>query len=248
MLDFTFNGWGNKYPATADNNLTRNLFQQKAFSETPLTSIDMVLEGGAIEVDGEGTLLTTKSCLLSPTRNADLSLSQIEENLKKYLGIERILWLEHGALAGDDTDGHIDTLARFIDPHTICYVKCSDPQDTHFQTLQAMENELRAFRDYQGNPYRLIPLPLPKPIYADFDGRRLPATYANFLFVNDGILVPTYDDAANDEAFYILAECFSDREIVTMPCLPVVQWYGSLHCMTMQLPAGVVSSNNDRYH
>ncbi|VVC77054.1 Agmatine deiminase [Aquicella siphonis] len=241
LLDFLFNGWGNKYPHANDNEITRSIHAQHAFGGTLLQSINMVLEGGAIEVDGKGTLLTTSSCLLSKSRNAHLTKEAIEHNLRQLLGVERILWLDHGYLAGDDTDGHIDTLARFTDPHTICYIRCNDPNDEHYSALKKMEEQLRTFTDFQGNPYRLVPLPWPRPRYADYDGRRLPATYANFLIINGAVLVPTYDDPADEEALATLADCFPDRKIIGIHSLPVIQWYGSIHCMTMQLPLGVLS-------
>lgn len=241
LLDFTFNGWGDKYPHANDNMISRLLYKQGAFGDTTLQSIDLVLEGGAIEVDGNGTLLTTSSCLLSKTRNAHLSKDEITRQLQEHLGVNRILWLDHGYLAGDDTDGHIDTLARFTDPHTICYIRCTDPDDEHYAALNAMEEQLRAFTDYQGNPYKLVPLPWPKARYANYDGRRLPATYANFLIINGAVLVPTYDDPADMEALAAVSGCFPDRKIIGIHSLPVIQWYGSIHCMTMQLPLGVLS-------
>lgn len=240
LLDFTFNGWGNKYPAENDNYITRSLHAQHAFGDTPLTTIDMVLEGGGIEVDGQGTLLTTSSYLLAKTRNPVLTRAEITNNLQRLFGIKKILWLDHGYLAGDDTDGHIDTLARFTDAHTICYTACSDPHDEHFTALKAMEDQLQGFTDYQNQPYQLIPLPWPRARFADYDGRRLPLTYANFLIINDAVLVPTYADPADAHALKILASCFPNRQIIPIPCLPIVQWYGSLHCMTMQLPEGVL--------
>jgi agmatine deiminase len=160
--------------------------------------------------------------------------------MHELFGIKQILWLAHGSLAGDDTDGHIDTLARFIDPDTICYVTCNDPEDEHYTTLKEMEAQLRSFSNHAGKPYTLIPLPWPKARYADYDGRRLPATYANFLLINDAVLVPTYDDPADAAALQIFSRCFPGREIIGIHCLPVIQWYGSLHCMTMQLPEGVL--------
>lgn len=241
LLDFIFNGWGKKYPAENDNRITHSLHSQRAFGATKHAAIDIVLEGGSIEVDGHGTLLTTRSCLFATTRNPTLTPTDIADNLRELLGIKKILWLDHGHLAGDDTDGHIDTLARFTDAHTICYTACSDPDDEHFTALKAMENQLRTFTDYQGKPYRLLPLPWPKARYADYDGRRLPLTYANFLIINDAVLVPTYHDPAADAAaLKILTACFPQREMVPIHCVPVVQWYGSLHCMTMQLPEGVL--------
>lgn len=240
LLDFTFNGWGDKYPAQEDNKITRLLHNQQAFGDTAITTIDMVLEGGSIEVDGKGTLLTTSSCLLAKTRNPSLSQTEVSDSMHELLGINRILWLDEGYLAGDDTDGHIDTLARFIDPHTICYITCDDTDDEHFQPLKKMEKQLQSFTDYQGNPYQLVPLPWPKARYADYDGRRLPATYANFLIINGAVLVPTYDDPADEQALRILARHFHDREIIAIPSLPIIQWYGSIHCMTMQLPQEVL--------
>jgi agmatine deiminase len=239
FLDFIFNGWGNKYPAQNDNLLTRKLHQQQAFNQTPLVHIPLVLEGGAIETDGCGTLLTTRSCVLSNTRNPEYTQQQIENYFQQFFGVSQILWLEHGALAGDDTDGHIDTLARFVNPHTICYISCNDPNDEHFVELKKMEQELKNFCNTQGEPYKLIPLPLPNACYAQHDGRRLPASYANFLIINDAILVPTYSSPTTDEqALMILRECFPEREIIAVPCLAAVQWFGAVHCFTKQLPVG----------
>lgn len=241
LLNFIFNGWGEKYDHANDNQITPKLYQQHAFGNTAIHSIPMVLEGGAIEVDGHGTLLTTSSCLLAPTRNPNMSKDEITNTLKQLFGISRVLWLDHGYLAGDDTDGHIDTLARFTDPHTICYIRCDDPNDEHYHALREMEVQLKTFTDYEGNPYRLVPLPWPKARFADYDGRRLPATYANFLIINDAVLVPTYDDPADELALSTIADCFPDRQIIAIPSLAVIQWYGSIHCMTMQLPKGVLS-------
>jgi len=240
IMDFKFNGWGGKYPAENDNLITRTLHAKGCFNRTPMQSVEMILEGGGIEVDGHGTLLTTTSCLLAKTRNPELTQAEIESRLKTMFGLERVLWLEHGDLSGDDTDGHIDTIARFVDPHTICYVSCTDPEDEHFETFKKMEQQLQTFTDYKGNPYTLIPLPWPKAKYAEFDGRRLPATYANFLIINGAVLAPTYDDPADEEALQTLQDCFPDREIIPIPSTAVIQWYGSVHCMTMQLPYGVL--------
>ncbi len=241
LLDFTFNGWGDKYPAEHDNEITRTLHSQGAFRAATLQTQDMVLEGGALEVDGQGTLLTTRSCLLSSTRNPHLNEKQITEKLQQKLGIKKILWLDFGALAGDDTDGHVDTLARFVDPHTICYVRCDDEKDEHYSSFQKMEEQLRTFTDYRDQPYQLIPLPWPRARYADYDGRRLPLTYANFLIINDAVLVPTYDDTADQDALKIIKKLFPRHDIIPIPSVPLIQWYGSLHCMTMQLPEGVVT-------
>lgn len=239
ILDFTFTGWGNKYPAENDNQLTKNLHKHGVFPNTQLSSFEFVLEGGSVEVDGEGTLLTTSSCLLNPNRNADLSREEITKQLMELLGVKRILWLENGYLAGDDTDGHIDTLARFTDPHTICYVSCDDPSDEHYAELNLMKKELESFKNLQGNPYRLTPLPWPQ-AKVNSEGRRLPATYANFLIINGAVLMPTYDDPADQIAALQLQKCFPDREIVSIPCRSLIENFGSLHCVTMQLPEGAV--------
>lgn len=239
LLDFKFNGWGGKYVAVLDDNISRRLHEDGAYGDAPLETIDLVLEGGSIEVDGGGTLLTTRRCLLAPTRNPQLDQPQIETRLRQLLGVRRFLWLDHGYLAGDDTDSHIDTLARFCDAQTIAYVACDDPRDEHYAELRAMEAELQSFRTADDAPYRLVALPWPRARHDD-SGRRLPATYANFLVINGAVLVPTYDDPADAAALACLRSCFPGREIVGVPCLPLIHQYGSLHCVTMQLPAGVL--------
>ncbi len=239
LLDFTFNGWGGKHAHARDNRITAALHAQGAFGTTPLEAVAMVLEGGSVEVDGLGTLLTTSHCLLTPTRNPELDRAAIEARLGQWLGIDRVLWLSEGHLEGDDTDAHIDTLARFCDPHTIAYVACDDPNDSHYPALKAMEAELTALRDRDGRPYRLVPLPWPRPAFSA-DGQRLPATYANFLIINGAVLVPTYRDPADAVALERLASCFPGREIVAIDCRPIIEQYGSLHCLTMQLPEGVL--------
>jgi len=236
-LDFTFNGWGNKFSAMRDNALTRKLEQYGAW-QSPVETIDFVLEGGALEVDGHGTLLTTERCLLAPTRNPHLNREQIEDVLKAQLGLNRVLWLKHGDLIGDDTDGHIDTIARYCDPTTIAYQACEDPSDAHYEDLAAMEAELRALRDWQGRPYKLVGLPLPAPIVEADDGRRLPAGYANFLIMNGAVLVPIYGQPLDEEALRRLRPLFPDREVIGIDCNALIQQYGGLHCITMQLPAG----------
>ncbi len=242
LLDFDFNGWGGKFAYELDNRITRRLHAQGAFGDTPIEHVDLILEGGSIEVDGSGTLLTTAQCLLTPTRNPRLSRQQLEQQLSELLGITRFLWLQHGYLAGDDTDSHIDTLARLCDPDTIAYVSCTDPQDEHYKELKSMEAELQSFRTTRGSPYRLVPLPWPTAKY-DIDGARLPATYANFLIINNAVLVPTYRDPADDEALRTLQTCFPDREVIGIDCLPLISQHGSLHCVTMQLPAVVPVSD-----
>ncbi len=239
LLDFTFNGWGGKYPADLDDAISANLARQGAFGGTPREHIDLVLEGGSIDSDGHGRLLTTEACLLSPQRNPQLGKAAIEQALRKHLGAHDILWLKHGALAGDDTDSHIDTLARFCDPHTIAHVSCDDPADEHYAELQAMQAELQALRDANGQPYRLLPLPLPAARF-NADGKRLPATYANFLIINGAVLMPAYSDPQDSVARQRLQTGFPDRAIIAIDARPLIEQFGSLHCVTMQLPAGVL--------
>jgi len=240
LLDFIFNGWGKKYQAKLDNAVTPRLCSQGAFGNTRIESIDLVMEGGSLETDGLGTLLTTSRCLLSPQRNPSLDRPQLEQRLSQLLGLDRYLWLEHGYLAGDDTDSHIDTLARFCSPDTICYVSCDNPDDEHYAALQAMAKELATFKQRNGEPYRLIALPMTHPIHNE-DGTRLPGTYANFLIINNAVLVPTYDDDHDELALQRLAACFPEREIIAINCKPLIEQYGSLHCVTMQLPQGVLT-------
>lgn len=234
-LDFTFNGWGGKFRAERDNLVTRRLAALKAF-EAPVETVDFVLEGGGIESDGAGTLLTTERCLLAATRNPKFSQQQVEQKLKEWFGLSRVLWLKHGDLLGDDTDGHIDTLARFCDAATIAYQACQDPADAHYPELQAMERELKALRRLDGQPYRLVPLPLPAAIYDD-SGRRLPAGYANFLIINGAVLAPLYGDPLDGPALERLRPCFPGREVIGVDCRALIAQYGSLHCVTMQIPA-----------
>lgn len=240
VLDFTFNGWGNKFDAALDNEITGRLFSNRAFAPgVPRRDhLDFVLEGGSIESDGQGTILTTSECLLSPHRNAPMTRTDIEAVLKNTLGANRVLWLDHGYLEGDDTDSHIDTLARFCDPHTIAYVRCDDPSDVHYDALKEMETALSAFTTAAGRPYRLIPLPMADPMVED--GERLPATYANFLIVNGAVLMPAYNSVKDEIAARALADVFGDRQVVPVDCRVLVKQHGSLHCVTMQYPLGVL--------
>ncbi len=236
VYDFTFNGWGMKFASNFDNQITRGLFAKGLFKPSIelINKKDFVLEGGAIESDGKGTLLTTSECLLSPNRNSYLTKIEIEEYLKKVFGLDRILWLDHGYFAGDDTDSHIDTLARFCDEHTIAYVKCEDKNDEHYEALSKMEMQLKTFVDYQEQPYKLITLPMAKAVH-DEDNQRLPATYANFLIMNDAVLLPFYNDKDRDEEARIqLQKAFPSREVVGIDCSPLIRQHGSLHCITMQ--------------
>ncbi|MDR1610043.1 MAG: agmatine deiminase family protein, partial [Candidatus Symbiothrix sp.] len=198
--------------------------------------LHVVLEGGSIESDGEGTLLTTSRCLLSKNRNEYKSKEEIAGYFQMIFGLKRILWLNKGYLAGDDTDSHIDTLARFCDSQTIAYVQCTDESDEHFKELSQMERELQKFKTPDGKPYRLIPLPMAEPVYEDDE--RLPATYANFLIINGAVLMPGYNSPLDEIARLQLQQAFPDREIISIDCLPLIKQHGSLHCVTMQLPEG----------
>jgi agmatine deiminase len=235
LLDFTFDGWGGKFEASLDNSVNRILHTKGYMGITPLEKIDLVLEGGSIESDGEGTVLTTSACLCNPNRNGGSSKQEVEKKLHTYLGAERVLWLEHGYLAGDDTDSHIDTLARFVNKTTITYIKCDKQDDEHHSALKQMEVELQNFTTKEGKPYRLVPLPMCEAKY-DKDGNRLPATYANFLITNDALIYPTYDDKNDKKAGEIFKSLFPDREIIPVNCLKLIEQGGSLHCSTMQIP------------
>lgn len=238
LLDFGFNGWGLKFPAARDNRVTRRLAEAGAFG-APVKTVGLVLEGGSVESDGAGTVLTTAQCLLGPNRNPHLDRRGVEAALEAQLGADRVLWLENGYLAGDDTDSHVDTLARLCPADTLVHVACSDADDEHFEALALMADELARFRTCDGRPYRLLALPWPSPKF-DAEGARLPATYANYLVVNGGVLVPTYRDPKDAEALATVAEAFPGREVVGIDCLPLLLQHGSLHCVTMQLARGVL--------
>ena len=229
LLDFCFNGWGEKFEATLDNQINKHLYDQGLVKGTYENHLDFVLEGGSIESDGKGTVFTTECCLMAPHRNQPLTKEDIEQRLKEFLGAERIVWLQHGSLIGDDTDGHIDTLVRICPDDTLLYTG----GDKDHPDLAEMEKELQNLRTLDGKPYRLLKLPLPRPIYDD--GDRLPATYANYLIINGAVLVPTYNQPDLDqEAMDIIQQAFPDREIVGIDCCAVIKQHGSLHCCTMQ--------------
>ena len=250
LLDFCFNGWGEKFEAALDNQINRHLYDQGLVKGTYEDHLDFVLEGGSIESDGKGTIFTTTYCLMAPHRNQPLTQQEIEDRLKEYLGAERIVWLNHGSLIGDDTDGHIDTLVRICPDDTLLYTEGDDDHPD----LALMEQELQQLRTVDGRPYRLLKLPLPRPIYErgeklevrgeklevrgeklEVRGERLPATYANYLVINGAVLVPTYAQPDLDaEALQTIGQAFPDREIVGIDCRPVIRQHGSLHCCTMQ--------------
>ena len=235
LLDFCFNGWGEKFPADLDNAINRRIYDEGKITGDYVDCLDFVLEGGSIESDGKGTIFTTSGCLMAPHRNQPMTREQIEERLKQELHAERILWIDHGHLMGDDTDGHIDTLVRICPNDTLLYIGEEDPQDEQYEDLRLMEEQLKTFRTLEGKPYRLLKLPTPRPII--FEGERLPATYANFLVVNGAVLCPTYHQPDLDaEALRIIGEAFPDREIVGIDCRSIIKQHGSLHCCTMQYP------------
>jgi agmatine/peptidylarginine deiminase len=234
LTDFRFTGWGGKFGASRDDALIGNLIVRDVFAPAEHARVDWALEGGAIESDGAGTILTTWRCLHQ--RHPEQSREQMSALLRDKLAAQRVLWLEHGYLQGDDTDAHIDTLARFAPDDAIVFQACGDINDTHYRELASMRDELATLRTLDGRPYRLHALPWAKPILDD--GRRLAASYANYLIVNGAVLVPAYGDAADAEALRIIGAAHPGREIVPIPCRALIWQNGSLHCMTMQLPNG----------
>ncbi|SFZ97931.1 Agmatine deiminase [hydrothermal vent metagenome] len=234
LLDFTFDGWGGKFESSLDNSVNTALHKKGYMGTTALEKIDFVLEGGSIESDGEGTILTTTKCLCNSNRNSGLSKTDVESKLKKHLGTKRVLWLDYGYLAGDDTDSHIDTLARFVNKDTITYVKCEDKKDEHYDELKKMEAQLESFKKDNGEKYRLVPLPMCQAKYNKAN-ERLPATYANFLICNDALIFPTYNDINDKVVADIFKELFPNKEIIPVNCLKLIEEGGSLHCSTMQV-------------
>ncbi len=237
LLDFRFNGWGGKYPADLDDALTAALARQGAFGNRSVLHLPWILEGGSLDSDGEGTLLTTGRCLLDPRRNPDTDRDWWEEGFRRWFGVSRVLWLAHGELQGDDTDGHVDMLARFITADTIVHVACDDPADPHYHPLHTMKQELDTFRRADGSPYRLIPLPWPSPRH-DAQGRRLPLSYANFLLINGAVLVPAYDVPEDVEALELMRSLFPNRDVVPIPAMPLIRQGGAVHCATQHIPLG----------
>lgn len=233
LQDMTFTGWGGKFDASLDNAVNASL----AWA-VPLHSETLVLEGGAIDINSDGVLLTTSRCLLNPNRNPQLDRAEVTAELQRLLGCTSICWLEHGDLEGDDTDAHVDTLARFCNDDTVAYVQCTDANDSHYPELSAMEAELEAHARAHG--WRLVPLPHAPAQFHRQDGYRLPATYANFLIINDAVLMPTYGCDTDAEALAQLQQAFTDRTVIGIDCQALIQQHGSLHCVTMQLPEGVL--------
>jgi agmatine/peptidylarginine deiminase len=237
-LDFVFNGWGLKFGSNLDNQITRNIYRQGAWAHD-VQYVDMrpfVLEGGSIDTDGCGTLMATSECLCSLNRNEYLTREQIEQQLCQAFGLKRILWVDHGGIVGDDTDSHIDILARFCTPDTIAYTRCEDPADPNFGPLKEMEEQLKTFRTLDGKPYKLVPLPLPDALY--LEDYRLPGSYANFLIVNGAVLIPGADSPKDALAAAQLQKVFPDRQVEIIDCRALLSGHGGLHCITMNYPEG----------
>ncbi len=236
--DFVFNGWGLKFASWLDNQITRHIYEQGAF-KADVKYCDMrpfVLEGGSIDTDGAGTLMATSECLCSINRNEQMAREEIEEHLKTAFGLQRVLWLDHGSIVGDDTDSHVDILARFCSKDTIAYTACTDPADENYASLKAMEEQLRSFRTLDGQPYKLVPLPLPEALY--LDDYRLPASYANFLIVNGAVLMPGAGSELDQVAAKQLQSVFTDRKVEIIDCRALLSGHGGLHCITMNYPEG----------
>ena len=226
LLNFSFTGWGGKFESLKDDAMTQNI---EHIYKTKSSKIDFILEGGAVESNGVDIILTTSKCMLNKNRNSSLDAVSITQELHKQLGATKILYLNYGYLAGDDTDSHIDTLARFINKDTIMYVKCTDENDEHFLELGLMEKELQLLA--LENNFKLIALPMTDAVY--FEEERLPATYANFLFVNGAVFVPTYGVTQDEDALQIFRDAFDDRDIIGIDCSTLIKQHGSLHCVTM---------------
>ena len=239
VQNYVFNGWGNKFEASLDNQITPTLFKKGAYGSATLTNFNLILEGGSIESDGKGSVLTTKRCLLNKNRNPSYSQSSIEALLRQQLGCENILWLEHGDLIGDDTDAHVDTLARFTPNNGIVFQGCQKAEDEHFSDLNKMKQQLLTFKNTQGQLYNLFELPLPDAIYEDFgtpSQQRLPASYANFLILNKTVLLPIYNVPQDELAVKVLSKAMPEHDIIPIDCTLLIRQYGSLHCITMQIP------------
>lgn len=237
LLDFHFTAWGGKFEAGLDDQIVGKLHEAGLFRGANHRRVEFALEGGGIETDGAGTLLSTWRCLHE--RHPDRSREEITALLERELVQSRTLWLEHGYLEGDDTDAHIDTLARMAPGDAIVFQACDDPFDSHYHELTAMAGEIAALRTADGRPYRLFPLPWARPVLDE--GRRLAASYANFLIINGAVLMPAYGDPADGRAAEVLAAAFPGREIVPVNCRPLIWQNGSLHCVTMQLPEGLLA-------
>lgn len=234
LLDFKFNGWGEKFDWKKDNEITHTLFCQDAFKGKLVDYTDFVLEGGSIESNGKGTIMTTSFCLLAKNRNQPLTKEQIEVELKRRLCADNVIWIDHGHLIGDDTDGHIDTIVRFAPDDTLIYVGCDDKDDEQYSDFMLLELQLKSLRNKDGKPFHLIRLPMPYPVYDGFE--RLPATYANYLVINGAVIVPTYhQEELDDKAMSLIGSAFPNREVIGVDASTIIRQHGSIHCLTMQL-------------
>ncbi|MBQ4299853.1 MAG: agmatine deiminase family protein [Bacteroidales bacterium] len=240
-LDFVFNGWGLKFASNLDNCINRSFeFSSPFKADVKLVSMaPFVLEGGSIDSDGAGTLLTTKSCLCSVNRNDQLNQGEIEEELKAFFGLKRVIWLNHGSIFGDDTDGHVDIMARFCDAETIAYAISEDQASENYRPLKEMEKELKSLRTLDGKPYKLVPLPLPEQMW--LEGYPLPASYVNFLIINGAVLVPGAGQPTDEIVRERLQAVFPEREIILIDCRPLLSGHGGLHCVTMNFPEGYLA-------
>ncbi len=239
LIDFIFNGWGDKYDAQLDNMVNQQL-KDLGLLPTDMHSVDLELEGGSIETDGQGTLLTTEQCLLNANRNSRLSRQVLETRLKSCLGVDRILWISEGYLAGDDTDSHIDNLVRFVSADTLVHVLCQDKDDPHYMPLLNMKRQLEQLTTPQDTPYKLVPLPLPRAQHEPGTRSRLPASYANFLILNDIVIVPVFQCSEDEHALRTLAELFPNKTLSPIDGRQLIRQYGGPHCATMQLPPGIL--------
>lgn len=237
--DFQFNGWGLKFASDRDNLATIHLRDSGLLGGNCEPHLDFVLEGGGIESDGRGTILTTSECIMSVNRNGGRFNPLLRQQLSDSLRAERVLYVDHGYLAGDDTDSHIDTLARLAPNDTILYVECQNTSDEHYIELAKMREDLEKLRTADGLPYTLIGLPMPDPIY-DEDGQRLPATYANFLVTPDALFLPVYGQQANDKLAEQIVRIAFDMPVYTIDCRALIKQHGSLHCATMQIPKQLI--------
>lgn len=230
-LDFRFNAWGGKYPPfDHDDAIPR---QMAGALGVPCLSVDMVLEGGSIDVNGVGTLLTTEQCLLNPNRNPGMDRSGIERHLREKLGVRQILWLGEG-IVGDDTDGHVDDLTRFVGPRTVVTVVEPDPHDENHEALSENRERLAGFRLDDGAPLEVVELTMPRPV--EWRGDRLPASHANFYIGNSIVLMPAFDDPADEPNRRLLESCFPGRRVVAIDCRDLVLGLGTFHCLTQQVP------------
>lgn len=232
IIDWGYNAWGGKYPPYDLDDVIPTLVAERF--GIPVFHPGIVMEGGSLDVNGRGTLLTTESCLLNPNRNPQLSRGQIEQHLRDFLGVHHILWLGDG-IVGDDTDGHVDDITRFVDARTVVTVVEDDPADPNHEPLAENLARLRGMRDQDGEPFEIVTLPMPAPL--EHEGQRLPASYANFYIANEVVLVPTYDPRRDREALDTLQRCFPTRRVVGIDCTDLVWGLGAFHCVSQQWPA-----------